>query len=79
MYLNFYPVEVVSRYRDPQLQQGKTLILVQFEIKHLKIVMFKHTFHSQYHPVLGVRGSNIKTTLRRLIYFKIADVHAALF
>ena len=38
--VNFHPLEVVSRYRDPQLQMGET--------KHFQMPMFKHTFRSQY-------------------------------
>ena len=33
----FYPLEVVSRYRDPQLQVGKKNAFVEFESKHLLI------------------------------------------
>ena len=38
-HLNFHPLEVVSRYRDPQLQVGKNYshYFVYFETKHLKI------------------------------------------
>ena len=48
IYLNFYPLEVAYRYRDPQLQMDeKLLIFVQFKRKYLKIFMFRHTFYSQ--------------------------------
>ena len=36
--LHFYPLQVVSRYRDPQLKVSKNdlhTILVQFESKHM--------------------------------------------
>ena len=47
--LNFHPLEVVSRYRDPQLQVGEvfTHVFILIETKHLQILMFKHSFHSQ--------------------------------
>ena len=41
-------LEVVSRYRDPQLQVGyKLLIFVSFETKHLQFLMFRRSFRSQ--------------------------------
>ena len=45
-HLNFHPFEVVSRYRDPQLQVGENYSY--FETKHVHILLFKHIFHSQY-------------------------------
>ena len=39
IHLNFHPLEVVSRYRDPQLQ-------VDENYSYLQILMFRHTFHS---------------------------------
>ena len=45
--LNFNPLEVVSRYRDPQLQVGENYSHCFFSIcKHLQILMFKHSFYS---------------------------------
>ena len=47
-YLNFYPFEVVSRYRDPQLQVAENYsYFFYFEHKYLQILMFRHTFHSK--------------------------------
>ena len=44
---NFHPLEVVSRYRDPQLQVGENYTFVYFGTKHLQILMFKHTVRYQ--------------------------------
>ena len=39
-YLNFLPLEVMSRHRDPQLQVGwKLIIFVYFKIKHLQTLI----------------------------------------
>ena len=43
-YFNFHPSEVVSRYRDPQLQVGENY----YYLFILKMLMSNHTFHSQY-------------------------------
>ena len=43
IYLNCHPLEVVSRYRDPQLQVDEN----DSYLLNLKILMFKYTFHSQ--------------------------------
>ena len=37
IYFNFHPLEIVSRYRDPQLQMSENYFF-QFEIKHLQIL-----------------------------------------
>ena len=42
--LNFHPLEVVSRYRDPQPQVGENYS----HSKHLQILMIKHLLHNQY-------------------------------
>ena len=48
IYLNFHPLEAVSRYSDPQLQVAEHyLYLFNFDLKYLQILMFEHTFHSQ--------------------------------
>ena len=42
--LNFQPLEVVCRYRDPQLQAAENysyIAFVQFDTKHLQILVFK--------------------------------------
>ena len=45
-YLIFHPLEVVSRYRDPQLQVGENYrYSFNLRQKNMKIWMFKHTFH----------------------------------
>ena len=46
IYLNFQPLQVVSRYRDPQPKVDENYP-VQFETKHLHILMFKQSFYSQ--------------------------------
>ena len=47
IYLNFHPLEVVSRYRDPQLQVDENYSdLFYFGHKYLQILVFRHTFHS---------------------------------
>ena len=47
-YSNFQPLEVVTRYRDPQHQVVEHYItFVLFYIKHYQILMFKQSFHSQ--------------------------------
>ena len=43
-HLHFQPLEVVSRYRDPQLQVGENY---SYLFKFKKNVLFKHTFCSQ--------------------------------
>ena len=49
IYLNFNPLEIVYRYRDPQLQVGENYsYLFSFETYPLQILMFKHNFCSQY-------------------------------
>ena len=49
IYLNFQPLEVVSRYRDPQLQVAENYpyLFNNFEHKCFQILMLRHTFHSQ--------------------------------
>ena len=48
IYLNFQPLEVVSRYRDPQPQVVENhSYFVYFDTKHLQILMFKQSFHFQ--------------------------------
>ena len=54
--LNFHPLEVMSGYRDPQND-----IFVQFETKHLQILMFKHS--SIISSPLTVIFSAEKTTI----------------
>ena len=45
IYLNFHPLEVGSRYRNPQLPTGwELLIFVKFETKRLQILMFNVHF-----------------------------------
>ena len=46
IYLNFQPLEVVSRYRDSQPQVVENYSYA-FENKHLQILMFKQSFYSQ--------------------------------
>ena len=47
-HLNVRPLEVMSRYREQQLQLGENYAyLFNFETKHLQILMFKHLFSSQ--------------------------------
>ena len=49
-YLNFYPLEVVSRYRDPQLQVGENYSQYLFNLwpnSLTQILMFKHPFLPQ--------------------------------
>ena len=51
LYLNFHRLEVVSRYRDPQLQVGENysyLFNLRLVVENLQILMFKHSFHSQF-------------------------------
>ena len=49
IYLNFQPLEVVSRYRDLQPQVVENYAnLINLTQKHLQILMFKHQFQSQY-------------------------------
>ena len=43
IYSNFYSLEVVSRYRDPQLQVTE----IYSYLENLKMLMFKYTFYSQ--------------------------------
>ena len=46
--LNFHPLEVVSRYRDPQLHVGENYAyLFIFMTKNLQFLMVKHTFFNQ--------------------------------
>ena len=45
--LNSHLLEVVSRYRDPQLQVIENYSCFLFEINNLQIMMFKHSFHFQ--------------------------------
>ena len=45
--LNSHLHEVVSRYRDPQLQVIENYSCFLFEINNLQIMMFKHSFHFQ--------------------------------
>ena len=45
-YLNFHPLEVVSRYRDPQLQVGENFPYF-FRPNIGKFRMFKDSFDSQ--------------------------------
>ena len=33
MYLNFHPLEVVSRYRDPQVQVGENYSYILFNLR----------------------------------------------
>ena len=48
IYLNFHPLEAVSRYSDRQLQVTEHYsYLFNFDLKYLQILMFEHTFHSQ--------------------------------
>ena len=47
IYLNFQPLEVVSRYRDPQLQVAENYAyLLNLGTNICKSWMFRHTFHS---------------------------------
>ena len=49
IYLNFHPLEVVSRYRDLQLQVGENYAyLLNLRPNIGKSWMFEHTFRSQY-------------------------------
>ena len=43
IYLDFQPLEVVSHYHDPQPQ----VIENYLESKHLQILMFKQSLHTQ--------------------------------
>ena len=47
MYLNFQPLEVVSRHRDPQHQLVENYSYLFNLSTYLQILMFRHTFHSQ--------------------------------
>ena len=40
----------MSRYRDPQRQLGENLLItsINFGTKHLEMLMFKHTFRTQW-------------------------------
>ena len=44
IYLNFQPLEGVSRYRVPQLSGWKLVIFVKFEQKYLHLLMFSTHF-----------------------------------
>ena len=44
-YLNFHPLEVVSRYGDQQFQMDENYSF--FNLSPNLILMFKHTFRSQ--------------------------------
>ena len=49
IYLNFHPLEVVSRYHDPQLQVGKNYsYLHNLNLMFIFNLMFKQAFRSQY-------------------------------
>ena len=49
IYLNFQPLEVVSRYRDLQPQVVENYAnLINLTQKYLQILIFKHQFQSQY-------------------------------
>ena len=60
-FLNFQPLEVVSRYRDPQLQVGEMTCMCLIWDKHLQILLFKHSFH----PKTVISAAN-KTDYKRL-------------
>ena len=48
IYLNFQPLEVVSRYRDPQPQVVENYsYLLNLRPKHLQIWIFMQSFNSQ--------------------------------
>ena len=44
IYLNFHPLEVVSRYRDPQPQVVENYSY----LLNLQILIFKHPFYSRF-------------------------------
>ena len=46
---NFHTLEVVSRYRDQQIQVGENYS----ELFNLQILMFKHTFCSKCRDLIG--------------------------
>ena len=50
IYLNFQPLEVVSRYRDPELQVAYICLIIYICLiwTQLQILMFRHTFYSQW-------------------------------
>ena len=50
IYLNFNSLEVVYRYRDPQLQVGENYsYLLNLRQNICKILLFKRSLQSQYH------------------------------
>ena len=66
-YLNFQPREVVSRYRDPQLQVAENYSHNLFDIvlfdcliqqKFLQILMFRHTFFSSINLITVICSTN---------------------
>ena len=48
IYLNFQPLEVVRRYRDPQLHVAENYSYLFNFITNICKSMFRNTFHSQY-------------------------------
>ena len=58
MHLFFHPIEIVFRYRDPQLQVVKTHLHVQYESKIGAILDFTHNAISKIFSDYTISPSN---------------------